>query len=175
MAARQSVGAYRNPEFVSRFANAVSTAYQDFSIEVLPQPVITFSPNVVTFNAGSPNFAMLRASTNKPAVRFSLPCTNPPWLGIVDNGDGTAFLTGTPPAGATAPAELRVEVHYTAASITIPQCSIIVGGGGPFGGGTLVPNNNFTINITPDPQFTSESTMFGLTGTQNAFTITTKE
>jgi len=149
-------------------SNAVSTVYQQFSIEVQSQPAVSFSPSTVTFKAGSPNAVLLTASRNSPAVRFSIPCTNPPWLGLTDNGDGTAYLTGTPPVGTTAPASLRVEVTYVAAPVQIPQCVFIQGD-------QLVANNNFTIQMTPYPEFTSADTIFGLTGTQNSFAITTNQ
>ncbi|MBL8178144.1 MAG: hypothetical protein JNK48_25945, partial [Bryobacterales bacterium] len=148
--------------------NAVSTVYQQFSIEVLPQPVTTFSPATATFKAGAANRILLTASKNSPAVKFTAPCTNPSWLGLTDNGDGTAYLTGTPPVGTTAPAAFRIEVAYVAAPFQIPQCSFIQGN-------QLIPNNNFTIQIVPYPEFTSADTIFGLTGTQNAFQIQTNQ
>jgi hypothetical protein len=148
--------------------NAVSTAYHQFEIEVLPQPTPVLLSNTATFGAGVLNRMLLISSRNNPPVKFLLPCPTPSWLAISDNGDGTAYLSGTPPANASGSTGIYVGIAYSAAAAVIAPCTFLEGN-------QFVPNINFTINIKPSPEFTSVGTIFGLTGVDNEFPITTNQ
>lgn len=61
-------------------------------------------PTSATFYAGVPNQLLLNSNGAITPVSWGYvqnPNTPTPWLSLKDNGDGTAWLTGTPPVGTT--------------------------------------------------------------------------
>ena len=83
------------------FANGAGTIFQTLALTVKEQIVATSAPDTPTFVAGAPNAYVLSAS-GTPAPGFAVDAGTPlpAWLALSDNGNGTATLAGTPPAGA---------------------------------------------------------------------------
>ena len=72
---------------------------QDLAVTVLPPPVTFTSDPSTIFSAG--HFGSFTVTTSaSPTASLTTPGFSPPaWLSFHDNGDGTATLSGTPPAG----------------------------------------------------------------------------
>ncbi len=87
-----------------------------------------------TFVVGQPGtFAVTTAGTPAPDVTIS--SANPPaWLALVDHHDGTATLSGTPPAGSSGSYTLQLSAQSTGGAAT-QQLTLTVNQG-PGAGGT---------------------------------------
>jgi hypothetical protein len=88
---------------VLQVSDGSATAQQAFNIVVLPSggntaPVFTSPPGLAAF-IGSPYSCPVAATdADGHSLAFSAPVL-PPWLSLLDNGNGTASLNGTPPVG----------------------------------------------------------------------------
>ncbi|MGH9081812.1 MAG: Ig-like domain repeat protein, partial [Acidimicrobiales bacterium] len=113
-------------------ANGAATVTQSVTLNIDDVILPTSSPDAPTFVAGIYNTYDVTASaipTAAFAVDGSTPISTYPWLTFTDNGDGTATLSGTPPAGAVA----------TQVNLTIDETN-----------GTAAPvSDAVTITITP--------------------------
>jgi hypothetical protein len=114
-------------------------------------------PNSVNFVAGAPNQALLTATGAATPVSWSIeqdaePDPPPSWLSLHDNGDGTALLKGTPPAG-------------TADTITTGLTTQALGAFGYI--------NALTINVVNTPAFLNPNTATFTVGNSGTFDIST--
>lgn len=137
--------------------NSQGTIYQSFSVNVTSAPMANLvAPYSATFIVGAPNSALLTETGATTPVTWSLISayldgTIPSWLTLQDNGNGTAYLTGTPPPGSTGSFQLNV----------VPVAE------GSFGFGQL-----YTINFSNAPVFTNASTIDFYAGQPGQFTLT---
>ena len=81
-----------------RAQNSSGTASQDLTLTLDDQPQVT-SGQTATFLPGQPNSFTMTAFGN-PTPAFTPIMTPPAWMTFTDNGDGTATVTGVPPASA---------------------------------------------------------------------------
>jgi Putative Ig domain/Immunoglobulin I-set domain len=117
------------------FSNGIGTAVESSAatLTVGNPPAITTAAGTV-FRVDGTTQAFRVESTGAPHARLTLTGTVPGWLQLVDNGDGTADLTGTPPAGAGG------------------EYSVSIGADNGF-----VPagTQTFTVSVTEPPRITS--------------------
>src|SRR4029077_442388 len=78
-------------------------AMQNFTLTVQATPPVLQAPAITsaatsTFTVGIPG-AFAITTTGTPTSQVSLTGPRPSWLSYVDNGDGTASLSGTPDSG----------------------------------------------------------------------------
>ena len=97
--------------------NAAGSTTQALTLTIVQQVETVNFPDAPTFVAGFPNSYLLQfTGSPTPTVSFCSGgphCTaRPSWLSLVDHGDGTATLSGTPP-GTTAGKSFTVEVDAT--------------------------------------------------------------
>lgn len=131
---------------VAAFDNASATA----AITVDQAPAIT-SGNSVNFNIGTfGSFTVTATGYPMPAITKSVAL--PSGLTLVDNGDGTATLSGTPAAG-------------TGGTYTIPLTAS--------NGVGANATQNLTLQIGAPPAFTSSANATFTVGTNSTFTVTT--
>ena len=129
-----------------RASNTQGTVVQPFSIGLAAAPSASLNPPTsATFIAGAPNSVMLTSSGASTPVSWQFERESAPaWLHLVDNGDGTAKLFGTPPPSAT--------------GTFSPNLAPIAVGSGPF-----FVFTKFPINVLNTPLF--------LSGPMAAFTV----
>jgi hypothetical protein len=138
--------------------NGVSPdAMQSFTLFVVnPPPAIT-SANNVTFVVGTFDTFTVRTSPPVPSATVNFTGTLPAGITFVDNGDGTATVSGT----AAAASEGGYPINITASNGTLPDAM-----------------QTFTITVqdappTPQaPAITSAATGSFMVGTAGTFTIT---
>ncbi len=112
-------------------------------------------PTSATFYAGAPNALRLSSSGAITPVSWGIiPDPNAPWLALKDNGDGTALLTGTPPAGTSGTFYPKI---------------------GPGAYGTFVVSNAFPVTVENKPVFLSTNTTTFTVGTDSSFGIFASE
>ena len=130
---------------------------QNFSLTVPPPPTPTLlPPTTTTFVAGIPNEFLLSSAGALTQVSWVFgPDQNAPWLTLTDNGDGTATLKGTPPAG-------------TAGTFTPSVEPIAVGQ-------ELFQAQGLTINVVNGPVFTSPNSANFTVGTFGSFPVTASQ
>ena len=80
---------------------------QPFTLNVTNQPLFT-SPNTATFTVGDPSSFTI--STNQPGGSIAEAGALPKGLEFIDNGNGTATISGTPAAGAGGSIELQLSI-----------------------------------------------------------------
>jgi hypothetical protein len=130
---------------------AGSSPEQTFTLTVNQAPAIT-SAAATTFNVGTPgSFTITTAGFPAPAVSLTSGSL-PSGLTLVDNGDGTATLSGTPAAGTAGPYPLQ----FTAANGVTPNAV-----------------QDFALTITDGPAITSANTTTFTVGVNGTFTVTT--
>jgi hypothetical protein len=129
-----------------------SDATEPFTITVKQPPAFT-SPAAVSFIEGKPSSFTI-TTTGFPLTTF-LPIALPGWLHLTDNRDGTALLSGTPPAAGTFSLILKATNGTTVVShaLTVKVAAgaapqIITGNAANFG--ELEPGI-FTIKTTGFP------------------------
>ncbi|HEU5269298.1 MAG TPA: putative Ig domain-containing protein [Jatrophihabitans sp.] len=125
---------------------------QSFTLTVLAPPVIT-SADHATFSVGSAaSFTVTTTAGNPGSTTLTKTGTLPSGIAFLDNGDGTATITGTPNAGSGG--------VYT---ITIT------------GSNGVAPDatQTFTLTVNTPPQITSADHASFVKGTAAAFTVTT--
>lgn len=105
---------------------------QDFTLTIAETPAIT-SANAKTFNIGQPNtFAVLASGSPTPAITLGGDPL-PGGVGFVDNGNGTATLSGNPAAGTAGTYALTFTATNLTGSVT-QHFALAVNG--PVGGPT---------------------------------------
>jgi hypothetical protein len=140
------------PEFVA--TNSQGTATQFFTINVAFAPQASFAPGSTMFTAGVPNQVLLSSyGATTPVSWIYDSVSNAPWLSLKDNGDGTAWLSGTPPANTTGVFTPGIAPNTQWSGITVIQ--------------------NFPVTVTDTPVFTSSSTATFTVGALETFQITT--
>jgi Ca2+-binding RTX toxin-like protein len=124
--------------------------HQSFTLTVDQSPAIT-SAGTATFTAGSfGTFTMTTSGFPAAALTESGPL--PSGLTFIDNGDGTASLSGTPSAGSGSTYALTIN----AANGTYPDV-----------------HQSFTLWVDQSPAITSASTATFTVGSSSTFTVTT--
>jgi hypothetical protein len=135
-------------------ANGVAPdATQNFTLTVVP-----FSQSPVISSASSTNFLVTTAgsftvqTSGIPTPSVSETGTLPSGATFVDNGNGTATLSGTPPAGSSG-----------AYSLTITAAN----------GVGSDATQSFTLNVTQAPAVTSADATTFIVGSSGSFSVTT--
>ena len=142
--------------------NSQGKVVQPFSLDFRnPAPYATLiPPAAANFYTGTPNVQLLASAGAITPVSWQLfPGGNnipppPSWVTLDDNGNGTAFLNGTPPVGTTGAITFDVETKAA----------------GAFG-----YLNEFTINVIDKPVFLSPNTTAFTVGTSDSFRISASQ
>jgi hypothetical protein len=136
--------------------NSQGTATQFLAITAGSPPLANLVPPTgATFSAGVPNQHLLYSNGAITSVSWTLiPDPNAAWLKLKDNGDGTALLTGTPPAGTSGTFNPKI---------------------GPVAFGTFTIINPFPVTVTNVPVFTSPNTATFTAGRDSSFGISASE
>jgi hypothetical protein len=135
--------------------NATASVVQNFAISLTSPPAPSLvGPANVTFSAGAPNSILLFSSGAITPVHwfFNDDGRAPSWATLHDNGDGTALLSGTPPAGISG-------------SFTFSLA--------PYADGAGISVSNFTINVKDLPGFLTPSIARFTAGAPGSFEIQT--
>ena len=131
--------------------NTTGAGTQSFTLYVYAPPAIT-SANAATFTVGTAGTFTVTTST---AV-FPIPAISesgaPSWVSFKDNGNGTANLTGTPPAGSVGSYPITITATNT---IGMPA------------------TQSFTLTVGQAPAITSAATATATVGTALSFAVTT--
>jgi hypothetical protein len=128
---------------------AGTNAVQDFTLNVGNPPAIT-SANATTFTTGTLG-AFTVTTTGSPTPSLSEAGSLPSGVSFVDNGNGTATLSGTPAAGTGRTYSLSI---------------------GAQNGVTPNASQSFTLTVDQAPAITSASSTTFATGTSSTFTVT---
>jgi hypothetical protein len=129
--------------------NGTGSAAQNFTLNVTESPVFT-SANRTTFTVGSAgSLTLTTVSASPPALTVS--GTLPAGVTFVDNGNGTATVSGTAAAGSGGIYSLTV----TAANGMLPN-------------GT----QTFTLRVNQTPAITSPASVTFTVGVAGSFTVT---
>jgi hypothetical protein len=131
-------------------SNGSGSATQDFTLTVNEAPTITSMDNP-TFSVGSPG-GFTVTTTGFPAATLTASGSLPGGVSFVDNGDGTATVSGTPDAG----------------SGGVYKVSVTAGNG--IGDGVT---QTFTLTVNEAPALTSADTTTFTAGSAGTFTVTT--
>jgi len=138
------------PLTVTASSGVSPNADQSFTLSVNQAPAIT-SANATTFTVGTAGaFTITTSGTSTAAISTASPL--PSGITLVDNGNGTAMLAGTPAAGMAGTYPLTI----TANSGVLPNA-----------------NQNFTLLVNPAPAITSANATTFTVGTAGTFTVTT--
>jgi hypothetical protein len=135
------------------------TIIQGFAIDIARAPAASIGPPAeATFIANAPNSIVLSSVGAKTPVTWSLGSA-PPWLSLNDNGNGTATLFGTPPAG-------------TNGTFTAEIAPIALGSTGS----VLSPNPNpvftsYPVTVVNAPTLLSPGTATFTVGSEGSFAI----
>lgn len=132
--------------------NSQGTATQFLAITAGSPPLANLvPPTSATFIAGVPNQHLLYSNGAITAVSWTLiPDPNASWLKLKDNGDGTALLTGTPPAGTSGTFNPKID---------------------PVAFGTFTIINPFPVTVSNVPVFTNLNSATFTVGTNSSFEI----
>ena len=136
--------------------NSQGTATQFLAITAGSPPLANLvPPTSATFSAGVPNQHLLYSNGAITSVSWTLiPDPNASWLKLKDNGDGTALLMGTPPAGTSGTFNPKI---------------------GPVASGTFTIINPFPVTVSNAPVFTSANTATFTAGSDSSFQISASE
>ena len=131
--------------------NAAGTsAPQAFTLTVSLGPTIT-SPNATTFTVGSAGTFTI-TTTGFPLPAITAMGALPAGVGFVNNGNGTATLSGTPDPGTTGVYPITI----TAANGVLPNAT-----------------QAFTLTVNQGPAITSANSATFTIGVAGSFTVTT--
>lgn len=140
-------------------SNSRETVVQDFGIDLTPAPAASLgTPTDATFVAGASNSVVVASTGASTHVSWKYK-SGPPWMkGLVDDGNGTATLFGTPPAGTTGTftAEIAPIAAGSSASVT-PIFS------------------PFPVTVVNQPIFLSPNTATFTVGSHGSFAISASE
>jgi len=131
---------------------------QFFTITVVSPPAPQLSgPTSATFSEGNTTIALFKATGAQTPAHFTaaIPAAIAGWLSITDFGDGTAEISGTPPAGSSATYNATVFLAADGVAGSVQQ--------------------NFAITIIGTPVFTSANSFSAQVGQITVFTIGTAQ
>ncbi|MBV8069266.1 MAG: hypothetical protein JO270_05135 [Acidobacteriaceae bacterium] len=136
--------------------NSQGTATQFLAITAGSAPLANLVPPAsATFSAGVPNQHLLYSNGAITPVSWTLiPDPKASWLKLKDNGNGTALLTGTPPAGISGTFNPKI---------------------GPVAYGTFTIINPFPVTVENRPVFTSPNTATLIAGAGGSFAVQASE
>jgi len=129
--------------------NTVATTPQTFTLTVDQAPAFT-SANNTTFSVGAVGTFTVTA-TGPPTPSFSETGALPSNVTFVDNGNGTATLSGTPAAGTAGSYPITIKATNTVATTS----------------------QTFTLTVNTAPGFTSANNTTFTVGAAGTFTVTT--
>jgi hypothetical protein len=159
-----SGGAY-SYTFCVNATNDAGTATQQFTLTIDQVAAIT-SVDATTFTAGSlGTFTVTTTGNPAPSLSDTCAASLPSGVTFVDNGNGTATLSGTPAAS-------------TNGTYSYPVC---ISASNTFNGTTNTSTQSFTLTVDQAPaitsasaaSFTSGSEALMTAGTPGSFTVTT--
>jgi hypothetical protein len=110
-----------------RAQSATGSAQQALVITVDQPPSFTSSP-VATWTHGIVNTLMIQTSAAYPVATLATKGTFPSWMTFTDLGDGTATLSGNPPASAVRHTPYAVTVVATGGGATVSQKVLVTVG-----------------------------------------------
>ena len=150
-----SEGTY--PLVITASNGTLPDAMQNFTLTVQATPPVLQAPAITsaaasTFTVGTPG-AFAITTTGTPTSQVSLTGPRPSWLSYVDNGDGTASLSGTPDSGSDDSYAFTV----TAANGVLPNAVQI-----------------FILTVTQAPTFTSPASATFATSVPGSFNVETR-
>ncbi len=136
--------------------NSQGTVTQYLKVNAGSAPLANLAPPTsATFSTGVFNQLLLRSNGAITHVSWSLiPDPNASWLNLKDNGDGTALLTGTPPAGTSGTFNPKIW---------------------PVAAGSFTVTNPFPVTVENTPVFGSPNTATFTVGTASGFGIQASE
>lgn len=133
--------------FRAVLSNAVGEAVSDTALLSVGTPAAFTSGTAAQFVVGSEGRHSLTAS-GTPAGAFALVAA-PAWIRLVDNGDGTGELVGTPPVGAGGSREAEVEVSNGFGTAQRQVIALVVLEGATF---TTSADATVTVGTSADVQ-----------------------
>jgi hypothetical protein len=145
--------------FTPVLANAAGRASETFTLTV-DQPLAITTTKSTRFAVGQIGTFLVKAAGYPPANRWSLTGTVPAWVEIVDNGNGTATLIGTPPPlpGVAQTYLFTIVAQNSAGSmasqpfaLTVSQSPIFISPTAPLTLSLVQPMTPFTIQTAPLP------------------------
>lgn len=146
--AKQSENGY---QYRAVFSNGTTATTNAAELTVHTAPAIT-SAAAATFTVNGTSQSFSLVSTGSPRSTLSLGAGAPDWLALVDNGDGTATISGTPRAG-----------NGGVATFTVTASN---GFGSP-------ATQAFTLTTTESPSLPSTAAVTFVVGTSKSHTIST--
>ena len=133
--------------------NSQGSVTQNFTLNMAGSPAAVLGPpGSANFTAGVNNAVLLTSYATTPVSWVFDADPNAPWLTLVDNGNGTAVLSGKPP----------IDVTGTFQPYLAPNA---LGSGVPF-------VSQFPVTVTNNPVFTSPASATFTVGTEGSFSPT---
>ncbi|HWE50640.1 MAG TPA: putative Ig domain-containing protein, partial [Bryobacteraceae bacterium] len=129
---------------------------QTLTINIGSETLPFLLPTSLVFNNGVPNQAQIAAQGSTLGAISNVCTTLPSWLTFTDNGNNTATLSGTPPAGAG-----NVGLHVIVSPPGLPPAFICKTDG-----------SNYTLEVVNGPVITSPDHATFTVGTAQSFTAT---
>jgi hypothetical protein len=143
-------------------SSSQGTVVQGFGVSMAPAPAASIGPpSEATFITNAPNSIVLTSVGAQTPVSWSLGSA-PSWLSLTDNGNGTATLFGTPPAGTLG--TFTAEIAPTALgslSISPPNSQPVF--------------TSYPVTVVNQPTLLSPSTATFTVGSQSSFAISATE
>jgi hypothetical protein len=145
-------------------SNTQGTVEQQLTVHINAAPSASLVPPAsAAFLTGVANQVLIRTTGAATPVSLTLTVGGlvgppPAWLSLVDNGDGTGVLQGTPPVGTTGAIALKISAVAV----------------GSFES-TLLRPLDYQLTVTDQPAFTSPNTATFTTGMSGEFQITANE
>ncbi|MCW2796407.1 putative Ig domain-containing protein [Nocardioides sp.] len=128
-------------------------ASQTFTLSVNERPTIT-SANQATFTVGSAGTFSVTTTAGFPtATSITKTGSLPSGVTLMDNGDGTATIGGTPAAGTSGSYPIVIQAQAV--------------------GGTTAATQNFTLDVNGPPSISSADHATFSVGSAGSFTVTT--
>ncbi|WP_348789223.1 putative Ig domain-containing protein [Leifsonia sp. NPDC080035] len=132
------------------FTSTAGSASTEATLTVTLTPGITSAAGASFAIGSAGTFTVTTTGSPVPALRTGT--TLPSWLGFTDNGDGTATIAGTPPAGSGG----AYPIAITAANGALPDAT-----------------QDFVLTVPEQPAITSAAATTFTVGASGSFTITT--
>ena len=163
--------------------NSVGSPSETITIYVDQAPTIT-SPSSTTFASGSlGSFTVTTGQGSYPVPSLTQSLTLPSWLTFHDNGDGTAFITGTPPPSGATSVPLTITAANGIGSNAVQNFTLYISAGsenvlfstsptGPsysVAGHSYTGTQNLTLVIGSQPTIATTATQIS-GGTEYTFT-----
>ena len=144
-------------------SSSQGTIIQGFAVIIAAAPAASIGlPAEATFIADAPNSIVLTSVGAKTPVTWSLGSA-PPWLSLNDNGDGTATLFGTPPAGTngTFTAQIAPTALGSTGNVSFPSPKPVF--------------TSFPVTVVNRPTFLSPNNATFTVGSQSSFALSASE